>query len=511
MKTAIDRRFIGQEQEINITNLEWSPITGGFFCPECGEAVIPVKGRKEFFRHFKKQDNSCDLRVDGGCQDSFYERTGLPIFLKRTGSIFNLKIGFLPLGEKLLDSIQKDEIKVTVSASSFYHDYLIDYTFEGETITLKPLDFIPVNEKNYTITLSDELAQISRNWGDFADGFGKDGAIFSSMEESGRKIRRNDSITTHKQYYIMSRSGTFPDLHGLEGVYQGRIQLQQATFDIHEFIVTTSDEAYFRRIQNYISDGFKVNLLFKKPELATIWPPTSINSGIQYTCHCSTLFVRVLSTQDYPKVYGYSDSKSFNVPVISDNSGNYHPKWITRKVESLLPLTIDRKYQANSYIFSNAIPDVNFQPENILVNEQTLDAVKHLYSGEHLEIKANVHLKIVVLSALKKREEYTLDSSNGKSILLPNSGLYLEIYKNNQLIFYRELEKKGQTSNLQFDDSLLLSFRPYLNEKTIPIPRKYTSILQELEKIPNQYKIVLSALRNRQIQPSILKILERRL
>lgn len=105
--------------------------------------------------------------------------------------------------------MSKSNITVTITDCHQIQEIRLSKArFLEDQTTLIPVSFIPKSTLNYTIDISpsDFDDFIRRKWSDYADGFTYDGAIFTCEDNGGKKIRRGDSISTHKSYYLMSRS-----------------------------------------------------------------------------------------------------------------------------------------------------------------------------------------------------------------------------------------------------------------------------------------------------------------
>jgi len=220
VKYAIDR-FVndreGKEIEVSASDI-YEQYRGGyiprkhdrFFCPECQEKVFwRCRGgqQPDVFYHQKKKDFSpeCDKRVDGNSDLHIYERTGLPIYIThKYGDEYNLNIAFPALGEQRLQQAYNN--KLTVSINGKLTVPVTPSQFYADEITPVPIDFIPYYEKNYTIEISGAGAYaIQKKWSDYADGFSSEGAIFSIHNNFGKKIKRGDSITIEKEYYLIAK------------------------------------------------------------------------------------------------------------------------------------------------------------------------------------------------------------------------------------------------------------------------------------------------------------------
>ena len=281
MRYAIDRYAVGQETEVCASDFESLYFIPGrknrFYCPECGEIVyFRNKGgnHPSQFYHQEKTERTpeCDRRVDGRSELSLSQRVGLPLFL--TGTLtgqFQLSIGFPALGTDMLDKASEAGYIVEISSGNQIRSIKVDQTnFFSNSITLVPIDFVPPNGKNYAITSygGRSVFGLQRKWSDYADGFDKDGAVFTYEETGGRKIRRGDSISTNRSYFLVVKNSLPPYLQ-IHQEMIGRLEVGEDSFKILKIEITASvdDKGIFSSISTYFYRHFGVWLLECQPEL----------------------------------------------------------------------------------------------------------------------------------------------------------------------------------------------------------------------------------------------------
>ena len=218
MQYAVDRYVVGKEKEVTAVEFEDKNIPerrNRFFCPECGERVF-YRNRggnhpSQFYHQEKTaQAPECDKRVDGRSGLTLSQRVGLPVFLTCSVSgQFQLNIGFPALGAEILEQATKLGYKVKIFGGSHFRTVGVNPTnFIEDEMTLIPVDFIPPSSENFEIFAYGEgnIVGLQRKWSDYADGFGRGGAVFSYNEMGGKKIRCGDSISTNRDYYAVVRS-----------------------------------------------------------------------------------------------------------------------------------------------------------------------------------------------------------------------------------------------------------------------------------------------------------------
>lgn len=219
MKYAIDRYTIGTEKEVSAEDFDGNYYIPNrrnrFYCPECGEIVyFRAKGgsKPNHFYHQEKTDRTpeCDRGVDGRSNLSLSERVGLPMYITSlVPGVFQLNIGFPAIRSEMLEKTIEANYTVEISHDNRHQSLRVDHiNFIEDTLSLVPVNFIPKNGENYIITISGDksIYGLRRKWSNYADGFDKGGAIFTYDDSSGKKVRRGDSISTNKRYFVVTRN-----------------------------------------------------------------------------------------------------------------------------------------------------------------------------------------------------------------------------------------------------------------------------------------------------------------
>lgn len=524
MRTAIDRLHLGKEKEIDIYAFDGYKEENRFVCPECGEYVFAAVGKRNGFRHYKKKDIECDLRVDGQVACTYFERVGLPLYLQKNGSTFILKIGFYPLNNKLLDLAVSRKAKVVISSGTHYNAsqsvFNIDnINFCFDTTTLLPLNFVPLGENNYNIDITDKLLgkQILEYWSDYADGFTSYGALFTYSENGGKKIRRNDTIEANTTYYWMIPSGYFRLRNGLNSNFVSTISLDKKNYDIYSIIVEHKNESEFRALAKFFWDCLRVRLLYVKPEINPLWPPVIKTKQYDISLQCnprnSALFCSIKSDSDKPVIYQYLGSEYKQIPVHGDET---QPKWSILNLSQLIqPYTIDRKYLANSLMICQKSISIFASPQDVFiclsddVPKTSSDVIYIDKSCRKIEIKSPK--KIVVICWNKNKPLNTYNISLDETIEIRLDEKLFEIWVVDNISGHivckikKNLKKHKGDNELIYDSTLLQIIKKYVGEKPMPIPRKYKSIVFAIKKHPICNSLLAKNISRGEIQPSILK------
>ena len=350
MFTAIDNYQVGKEKEsraIDVYGKPGSKRHNRFRCPECGEMVILTKNVSPFFRHYKKTVISpeCDRRVDGNCQLSYKERTGLPLYIKNErDGFFSLYILMPTLSDNVIEEAERQNSYVSIFGSDTNTYYINSERFIGGKITYLPVTFLQRNNYNIKISETPCRHKLLYKWATYAEGFWRGRAIFSGFESGGRKVYLNDSISTDIEYLLVCSSNTLFYVDGVLIEHIGELVFDREKISVHKVIFAPKDDKEFSRIDDYLWIYYRVHLLLKKPELIPVWPPM-IKEANQYamTIPGMALF-RVQSGNDNPMVYEYENyyikNVEYSTSAVSDCY--YLESYIrngNRKVFS-----VDRKY-----------------------------------------------------------------------------------------------------------------------------------------------------------------------
>lgn len=386
MRYAIDRYSVGMEVEVNADDFDdchYIPRRRTrFFCPECGEIVyFRSKGGKHpnHFYHQEKTDRTpeCDRRVDGHSEMSLSQRVGLPLYLIKTilGN-FQLSIGFPALDEVLFSKVVQAHYTVEISYGSKSRKVAVDYTnFIENELTRIPVDFVPDAGKKYNITISGEhpIQGLHRKWADYVDGFDYDGAIFTYAETGGKKVRRGDSISTNKSYYVVTKNN-LPSYQEIKREDIGQLVLGSVVYKILkvEIAVCIDDKATFSVISEYIKDHFGVWLLECQPELIPLWPPVTEQEVLIPLSNKSTIVCAVSSRNVSPTVYTYSEYGVFQQTKNPSTSGMFTVEFAVEKRPVVL--SVDRKYVGR---------EATFQKKTIIRSNYSYEMSLTLQDGKH--------------------------------------------------------------------------------------------------------------------------------
>ena len=529
MDRAIDRRSSGIEKEIHISDFQgWDK--SNLFCPECGELVFPKLGDKNIhhFSHKKKTEISieCDKRAKENSSKTFYEKTGLPIYLINESNQFSLHIGFYPLDKSTLDLAQKNNLKVIVSSvsssGSISDQHLIDYTFYEDDLTLRPLNHLSFGNNNYKIGFSDcnssVLRKITKKWSDYSDGFSNYGAIFFYSEKRGKKIRKDDTITTNKEYYLMTFYSQFKTVDGMLSTYCGVFNIGNTKAYIYKIEIAPSCDNDFRQLESYFWNRYKLRLLYSKPEIVQLWPPAIKSDDLNYTLNLkskTSIFCKVNSSFEVPMVYRYIDEKYIDVGIHNDEYKNKYVK--LPLYNDLTPISVDRKYLANAqmitanrYIYTSNKPSIMINDMQLLENNSINVYEKLFLETNTVNIGSNLNLQVVqVLENCACLKSIIADDIY-KSVDIDPLVLYLLVYLDHIDEFALMYQKyKTTVINNDIENLDILLIKKGLISECIDISLKYKSIHIKLKNYPQIKKIVKPFLMEGKIPINVLNALVR--
>ena len=355
MRFAIDRYAVGSEKEVAADDFDgqWyiPNRRNRFFCPECGEIVyFRAKGgaQPNHFFHQERTEHTpeCEKRVDGHYSQSVTERLGFPLYLTCNSSgMFRLNIGFPALGDDLLQQVAKANYKVEIVYGDQKRSIQVNANnFYSDSITLVPVNFVPSSRRKYSVNIKGtQIVWGLRKWADYAEGFDINGAVFTYDETGGKKVRRGDSISINKLYYLVTKcSESFYPQIKLSKL--GTLELCHEEYNIFKMkvLVSIDDEYTFSSVRDYLYRYYGVWLLASTPDIVPLWPPLVQKESFIPIVPNSKVTYAISSPNERPNVFLYSDygvsrkniSHVINGISIFELTVRSHP----------VTLSVDRKY-----------------------------------------------------------------------------------------------------------------------------------------------------------------------
>jgi len=173
-----------------------------FRCELCNQYVTFINGGVNI-PHFKHESGSdfCDQKIIASTNYTKTNPLGfsLPLKIKIENGKIEICIGFLPLGEQLLDDLEQADEKLNISANDndirtfnithnrFYEDS-ISYLSVGA-------EFAEKYKLEYSAKIPKTL------WPTIVDGFDKKGTLFD--QNSGRRLSNNADVIVERKYWLI--------------------------------------------------------------------------------------------------------------------------------------------------------------------------------------------------------------------------------------------------------------------------------------------------------------------
>lgn len=494
MKTAIDNYALGKQKEIDADDFQPGSIFGSkrFTCPECGEDVFfkSSKLQNNFFSHYKRTPTTleCDRRVDVNVSMSIYERLGIPMFLRCTGDKYYLCLGFKAVPEDIMNLAESEQVSVEISGVT---KYLVNQErFSIDNTTFIPVDFIPPNGQQYKITYSKgkSVGKLRKIWSDYADGFSYEGAFFTAGNYGGRKIRHCDSVATNTEYYwLRNKKYLSPDLHGIDMKLVGTLPIRHRAYYIFrgQFTVETSSEYDFRVLASFLKATMKIYLLEKQPEVIPLWPPMSRSpEGYHVMPYVSKVLCNIITGNDMPKVYSYSNTKS--IPIkLNSNQLNYRCLLISL-YDRMTLINVDRKMISTGILFEKRKLEISVLPfmlyEMANGEKKDLSGIHEVRNDKYIEIHANEKLSVIrigrngnVSEIICKEPTYQLKNIEAEE------NVYILSHTN--VIYYFKCIREQEQKKSYFKEQILLEIiLQHRGDAKIQIPVEMRNNLAQVIK-----------------------------
>lgn len=478
MKAAIDHYSLGKQKEIEASNFvrgsSFPP--GRFTCPECGENVfLTARKYSILFSHYQKKETSpeCDRRVDGNSSLTIYERIGVPLYLRINNGNFYLSMGFRPVPYDILQRASREEAYIEISENernnSSKRKYLInEERFYSDATAFIPIDFIPKYEHQYSISFSKggighSLKEI---WSDYADGFSNAGALFTSNERGGKKIRHGDSISANTEYYWVRKDNELPNYIPSIGMkLWGNLILKDEKYYVFKgsFVASLSNERQFRQLADYLRNYMKVFLLEKQPEIIPLWPPcVRVGDGYNVSDNVKNMFCNVISGNETPKVFIYQDSNIYPSELLIKKTSVENSIISFRVSSDSILINVDRKMISTGTYFKYRKMELEeLKSEIVEIGNNEYCDVNSLHQiRTDKELKFNTLTDVQVIRVDGKGNVIKSKSTDG---VLEIKGLKYQdkiyILSHNRLIYSADIERDKISSYVtDYDDTKLYDF-----------------------------------------------------
>jgi len=492
MRYAIDRYRIGKEEEVcadDFYSVSYIPQRKTrFYCPECGEPVFwRSRGgtQPDKFCHYTKTDRSpeCDRRVDGHSGLSLYERIGLPLYLFKHEDQFQLTIGFPSVGERNLIRASSLQTRVIISAGEKERIIYVNQTnFVDCSITTIPVDFVPHFGENYQIAIEPFVAsyELQQKWSNYADGFECGGSLFSYEESGGKKIRRGDSISPGREYYLISK-GFSPRYEEISVKTIGSIKLNDSMYSVYQMSVNVaaSNESRYGIINNYLKSQFGVWLVEIAPELTPLWPPVVFQDDMIPVIRSTNIYCGVSSGNDSPTVFTYSGSSVSQMVVHRQN--NAFTVVIPMYAESST-LSVDRKYVGREMTFcKRPVKASNFEYQLMLAKADDsvipFSALTEKELADDFTVMSNSKMELYVGSRDKTYQHIILKEPTTIVAKRRKSQELFFVVENAVTSYFRAIGSIGSTV---FDEQqIVIAIHRHNKGLAVPAPRWIIEVMMK--------------------------------
>lgn len=321
-----------------------------------------------------------------------------------------------------MDSAVRQKTYIQISANGqVYHTFQVNYTlFSPDCTTLLPTNFLPPVGGNYAIEVKNAagIAYIKQKWATYADGFEIGGALFRYGEVGGKKIRRGDSVSPGKQYYVVTEQIYSPYYPEIQVTRIGSIRLKSKKLIVGRLSisVSTKDVTRYKLVNSHLKQMFGVWILETSPELTTLWPPTVLQQDIQVLATLSTkkLYCAVSSGNDTPNIYYFETSTSASQPNQQTAVGD---SVAFSFLGQELAAPVDRKYVGREAFYRRiSFPSRNFFYEVNLEDSNGVRLDLENLTQTSLEgvsvVKANAKMELVVRCKGNLYQHVTIRADN---------------------------------------------------------------------------------------------------
>lgn len=479
-----------------------------FICSCCGEYVTYVRRTyyKSYFKHANENELTklCELKSNFDAQFSIYERTGLPLYLKKTGDkIYELYVGFYSIEEGKYNRLINENGNISIKSykenmDEYCNFNLNENNFSNNNTILKKIDFISSKYRIYYST--ENIQRILKNtWGNEIDGIQSSGALFSFSENGGKKIKVNEDVTTNTEYLYLGKSDKLFDFHkGIKSELIGSILFNMnygvTTYNIYKIILSAYEENDFKNLSEFCRDKFKLSLIYKPAKIISMWPPTIIsNQGIKYVNNEKESLCILENDEGTGSLYLHYSS---DVDVVEGEEISTNKYLVKIPIKNYkIPITINEKYNS-IYTFNNGYIDNVKQHKNEVKlldknnKEITIQTKTKLPPKKIIKIEAISRCKVIrvkknniyLIHKITNEEEFYIDNIEfGDRILITDS------LKETILLEYKRDER---LINNNIDDEKVLLRLSKLEEPYIGCPVWIKKVLLIVRNRPKTYALV---------------------
>lgn len=331
MNTALDNFISSIPIEVNASMYPNQTIKANshrFTCPSCGEYVYLAKNG--VFGHKDRTDESdyCERRTESsGVTYSLQYRVGIPIYIRKIdfSELYELKITFPSIPAEQIKLAYDAEITIAdrsiIDKAKYKSIYRMERLLFSGTSSCE-LDFIPEDDRNYSISISKFGYYLDKYFSKYADGFVNNNALFTYHSGEGRKIHKGDTVEANTDYILVSSNHIKENGVELEKI--GKLKLRYInSYTVYRVRFSDSNEIIFQKLVAFCHENFRVTLVRKKPELLPLWPPTIQKNNRYEVINGRNVYAAVLPANAEPKIYKHSDMSFAEYEVTQTKALNY--------------------------------------------------------------------------------------------------------------------------------------------------------------------------------------------
>ena len=365
MNTALDNFISTIPVEVNASMYPNQTIKANshrFICPSCGEYVYLAKNG--IFGHKDRTDEAdyCERRTESsGVSYPLQYRVGIPIYIRKTGfsDLYELKITFPSIPSERIRAAYDAEITIAdrsdIDKANYRSIYRMERLLSSETSSCE-LDFIPEDDRNYSVSISKFSYYLSEYFSKYADGFVNNNALFTYHSGEGRKVHKGDTVEANTNYILVSSNNI--NENGIELERIGKLKLRYInSYTVYRVRFSDSNEIVFKRLVSFCHENFRVTLVRKKPELLPLWPPTIQKNNRYEVINGRNVYAAVLPVNAEPKIYKHSDMSFAEYEVTKTNAVNY----VKIDCSYNCVVTVSKVYSLDSFNFRKAAYEDNIK------------------------------------------------------------------------------------------------------------------------------------------------------
>lgn len=516
MDTAIDISILGKQKEVNASDYtsNYYGYANRFKCPECGESVslvIPKNTNyKKHFRHKKQTDISqeCERRINSIQNQSIYERLGIPLYLRKNGSMYYLAAGFRQIPDDILGYCESSDGKLTLNIDGYKSEYAINHLrFHSEAPTYIKLSRLPKKHSKISLEISSPSRfYVKKYWSNYINSLlPKYGSLFSMKELQGKIVRPRDTISTYTPYYWVTslkicqlkKEWQLKSIFEKNDIKKIGIIKMDIDYFIYELSINVSlqNPGEYKSVYDFFENNMDLYLLEKPSTVVPLWPPcTKSNDG--YVIETDRdIYGRIVSPNDEPVIFQYLTDFRTTTSYDIKNPNDYLQIIPVQKDETFV--TVDRRLSSTGLLFRKRKKDYKGLKSILMMEDEDLTTVnvKKIKPTKALNFKS---LQDLIIIRIVKNSVIEIKKVSG-IFSVENIVAHEHIYflSGHNLIFRLAVEEdefslEGRENEITiFDERVLLCLiKQSVNKYSVYITPRMRQIIQQNLPIIENGKII---------------------